>query len=301
MEVGAAWHRWGRPRDGVVVTMTQRLSSSGPVPTARRRATRTGLGALILAAGLLVIPVPANAAVSNDTWRRAERIGVGDELGQRTTAARSERLDLRVNRDCGAPRVGASVWFRVRTATTTRVLLDATPSDYSVGLMVFRGRPSPRSLVTCGPGQIGFRARAEQRYFVMAFDDSSRAGGRLMLSMSKVRKPAISLELSDTAVLDAAGTITLTGTVRCTNATFGGVDATLRQLVGRFYVIGYTFVEAGACDGTARELELPVTSDNGIFGLEPATVDVFASACGPFGCDEVVIDDHPVTVQEAVP
>lgn len=281
--------------------MTRWFGRSGSGTRSRRRATRLGLGVLVLAGGLLVIPVPAHAAVANDTWRRADHIGLGDDVGQRTTAARSERLDRRVNRNCGAPRVGASVWFRYRPGTTRRVLLDATRSDYSVGLMVFRGRPSPRSLVMCGPGQVGFRARAEQRYFVMAFDDSSRAGGRLLLSMSKVRNPSISLELADTAVLDAVGTITVTGTVRCTNASFGGVDATLRQLVGRFYVVGYTFAETGACDGTTRELELPVTSDNGIFGLEPATVDVYASACGAFGCAEVVIDDHPVTVQEAAP
>lgn len=280
--------------------MRQRRSSS-PAASVRRRTARTGLGALILAAGLLAVPVPAEASVGNDTWRRADRIGIGVDVGQRTTEARSERLDRRLNRNCGAPRVGASVWFRYRSGTAKQVMLDATASDYSVGLMVFRGRPSRRSLLTCGPGQVGFRAGAERRYFVMAFDDSSRAGGRLMLSVSKVRTPRISLELSDTAVLDEVGTITVTGTLRCTNASFGGVDATLRQLVGRFYVIGYAFAETGACDGTTRALQLPITSDNGVFGLEPATVDVFASACGPFRCAEVVIDDHPVTIQEAVP
>jgi len=247
-------------------------------------------------------PAPAAAAPpGNDRWPDAERIRLREPVAQSTSEATAQRLDRRLNQNCGAPQVGASVWFRYRSATAARLVLNASRSDYSVGLMVFRGRPTPRSLVSCGPVEVGFRARAEQRYFVMAFADSSRAGGRLRLSLDKVRTPTLSVKLDDTAVLDDAGTITVTGTTRCTNAGFGGVDATLRQLVGRFYVIGYTFAETGVCDGTTRKLELPLTSDNGIFGLEPATVDVYASACGPFTCAEVIIEDHPVTVQESAP
>lgn len=257
-----------------------------------------GLGILVLATGLLAAPALA-APPGNDTWRHADRIRLGDKIVQSTVDATQQRIDRRVNRDCGAPTVGASVWFRYRASVPRRLMLNASQSGYSVGLMVFRGRPSPRSLIACGPVEVGFRARAGQRYFVMAFADSRRTGGRLALSLDQVRRPTLSVELGDTAVLDDSGTITLTGTTRCTNAGFGGVDATLRQLVGRFYVIGYTFAETGVCDGTTRELELTLTSDNGIFGTEPATVDVFASACGPFRCADVVIEDHQITVQAA--
>jgi len=215
--------------------------------------------------------------------------------------ATQQRIDRRVNENCGAPRVGASVWFRYRSRNPGRLVLDASQSGYSVGLMVFRGRPSRSSLIACGPVEVGFQARAGQRYFVMAFADSRRAGGRLALSLTQVRRPTLRVDIDDTATLNEDGTITVTGTTRCTNAGFGGVDATLRQLVGRFYVIGYTFAEAGACDGTSRELVLPITSDNGVFGLEPATIDVFATACGPFSCADVVIEDHSVTVQEPAP
>lgn len=277
---------WGSIGREVVVTMHQRFS--------------LGLGILLLATGLLAPPALA-APPANDTWRQADRIRLGDKVVQSTVDATQQRIDRRVNRECGAPRVGASVWFRYRASVPRRLVLDASQSGYPVGLMVFRGRPSPRSLVACGPVEVGFRARADQRYFVMAFADSRRAGGRLALSLEQARRPTLSMELADTAVLDDAGTITLTATTRCTNAGFGGIDATLRQLVGRFYVIGYTFAETGECDGTTRELELTITSDNGVFGLEPATVDVFASACGPFDCAEVVVEDHPVTVQEAAP
>jgi hypothetical protein len=259
-----------------------------------------GLGILVLATGLLAAPALA-APPGNDTWRHADRIRLGDKIVQSTVKATQQRIDRRVNQNCGAPQVGASVWFRYRAPVARSLVLNASQSGYSVGLMVFRGRPTPRSLISCGPVEVGFRARAGQRYFVMAFADSRRAGGRLALSLEQVRRPTLAVEVADTAVLDDDGTITLTGTTRCTNAGFGGVDATLRQLVGRFYVIGYTFAETGVCDGTTRELEMTLTSDNGVFGLEPATVDVFASACGPFDCAEVVIEDHPVTVQEAVP
>lgn len=257
-----------------------------------------GLGVLVLAAGLLAPPAVA-APPGNDTWRHADRIRLGDKIVQSTVDATQQRLDRRVNRNCGAPTVGASVWFRYRSSVARRLVLNASQSGYAVGLMVFRGRPSPRSLISCGPVEVGFAARADQRYFVMAFADSRRTGGRLALSLEQVRRPTLSVQLGDTAVLEDDGTITLTGTTRCTNAGFGGVDATLRQLVGRFYVIGYTFAETGVCDGTRRELVLNLTSDNGVFGVEPATIDVFASACGPFRCAEVVIEDHPVTVQAA--
>lgn len=275
---------WGSSGREGVVTMHQRFS--------------LGLGVLVLATGLLAAPALA-APPGNDTWRQADRIRLGDKIVQSTVDATQQRIDRRANRACGAPKVGASVWFRYRASEPRRLVLDASQSGYSVGLMVFRGRPSARSLVSCGPVEVGFRAQADQRYFVMAFADSRLAGGRLALSLEQVRPPTLSVKLDDTAVLDDAGTITLAGTTRCTNASFGGVDVTLRQLVGRFYVIGYTFAETGVCDGTTRELELVITSDNGVFGTEPATVDVFASACGPFRCADVVIEDHPVTVQAA--
>ncbi len=259
-----------------------------------------GLGILVLATGLLAAPALA-APPGNDTWPRADRIRLGDKIVQSTVGATQQRIDRRVNQSCGAPQVGASVWFRYRAPVARRLVLNASQSGYSVGLMVFRGRPTPRSLISCGPVEVGFRARADQRYFVMAFADSRRAGGRLALSLEQVRRPTLSFKLADTAVLEDDGTITLTGTARCTNAGFGGVDATLRQLVGRFYVIGYTFTEIGTCDGTARELEMTLTSDNGVFGLEPATVDVYVSACGPFDCAEAILEDQPVTVQEAGP
>lgn len=277
---------WGQGAQEGVVTMHQRLS--------------LGLGILVLATGLLAAPALA-APPGNDTWGHADRIRLGDKIVQSTVDATQQRIDRRVNRACGAPRVGASVWFRYRSSTPRRLVLNASQSGYSVGLMVFRGRPTPRSLISCGPVEVGFQARADQRYFVMAFADSRSTGGRLALSLEQVRRPTLSVELDDTAVLDDAGAITLTGTTRCGNAGFGGVDATLRQLVGRLYVIGYTFAETGVCDGTTHALELTLTSDNGIFGTEPATVDVFATACGPFRCAEVVIEDHPVTVQAAVP
>lgn len=286
-----------RPRETGVVDVRGSHSRVGRGGWAHRGLALVTAVVSTLAVGVVTTP-PAAAATANDTWRDAERIRVGDTVRQNTTRATKERLDRRVNRSCGAPRVKASVWFTYRSATTKRLLLDAAASDYSVGLMVFRGRPSPSSLVTCSPGQAGFRARADRRYFVMAFSDGRADGGRLVLNLTKAPRPTLELTLDDTAVLDESGTITVTGTVRCTGATFVGVDATLRQLVGRFYVIGYSFSE-GSCDGAEQDLTLPIPSDNGIFGEEPATVDVAAYACGPFDCADVVIEDHPLTVQRA--
>lgn len=268
----------------------------------RPRHTRlSALVTVVMALAVVLATAPtALAAPANDTWRDATRIRVGTTVEQDTSAATAEPIDQKANENCGAPRVKASVWFKYRAGTTRRLLLDATGSGYSVGLMVFRGRPSADSLVTCGPMQVGFRARADRRYFVMAFSDSRANGGDLVLSLDTVKPPTLDVVVSDTAVLSPDGAITVSATVRCTGASFLGLETQVRQPVGRLFVMGFYFTESDtACDGTDQVVEMPVQPDNGIFAGGRALVDVLGYACGPFDCAEFTVTRYEVQVKRA--
>src|SRR5262249_41190032 len=149
-----------------------------------------------VALGPLAAGAANAAAPSNDESTGAEVVHLGDTVNEDTTQATTNAGDDTLNQDCGAPATNASVWFKYTPGQKRNVALDTTASDYSSGLMVFDGTPTADSLVTCGPGEVGLRARAGHTYYIMAFSDTDVIGGNLVLSLVNAPTPKVHVSVA---------------------------------------------------------------------------------------------------------
>src|SRR4029077_11902238 len=145
----------------------------------------------MLTAGLLTLAAaPASAAPpGNDEPQGAVVLHLGDRVVQNTSEATTNAQDEALNANCGAPATNASVWYKYSPHVDRNVVLDATASSYSSGMLVFKGTPTARSLVTCGPGSVVLRARAGKTYNIMVISDTNVNGGKLVLMLKKAPPP----------------------------------------------------------------------------------------------------------------
>src|SRR4029079_16538431 len=161
------------------------------------RAPRFFLPAMLAAALVPLSSGPASAAPpGNDESAGAVALHLGDRVEQDTTQATTNAGDDALNANCGAPATNASVWYTYSPSVRRNVVLDTTASSYSAGLMVFRGAPKADSLVACGPGAVGLRARAGRTYYVMAFSDTDVIGGDLVLTLQNAPTPRVHVTLA---------------------------------------------------------------------------------------------------------
>lgn len=184
----------------------------------------------------------------------------------------------------------ATVWFTLTLASATSVLVDATGSDYPVGINVFEGSADPNNLVTCVGGAATFDAAAGTTYYLMFADIDGDAtnGGQLHVSID-VAPPPIEVTLTvnpDGKVNPKTGEATISGTISCSRtADFGDVSVSLRQPIGRFAIRGFGFASP-ACEPTPTDWFVSVLGENGKFGPGRATADVSAFACDATSCGE---------------
>lgn len=248
--------------------------------------------------GVALVPLAAGAASaappSNDEASGAVALNLGDQVQQDTTQATTNAGDDALNANCGAPATEASVWYVYSPGTKTMALLDATMSDYSTGLMVFDGTPTADSLLACGPGQVGLRARAGHTYYVMAFSDTAGVnGGKLVASFSALPPaPEATLTVEPKATAYRDGSLLLRGTYSCANADgySSDIEGTVTQTVGRTKIEGFFFVYPLECDGDVHQWEAIVTSSNGLFAGGKATSVALVFACGVFECTVTEVD-----------
>jgi hypothetical protein len=240
-----------------------------------------------------VVAVPAAAAVpANDTFAGAVAISVlpfSDTLD--TTEATTDADDAAANANCGAPVTDASVWYTLTPASSTGVSVDVSGSNYSAGVIVVRGGPGSFSLVTCGPGGVGFFASAGVTYSLLAFDDTPGGanGGTLQINVSEAKPPVVAVTVDPTGTVNPrTGVATITGTFTCANTNSAFIDVSVTQRVGRFTISGFGGGSARPCDGESHTWSADTTSHNGSFAGGRADVDVFIFACGPIGC----VDDE---------
>jgi hypothetical protein len=246
------------------------------------------LGAMILAVAL--VPLAAGAAQAappgNDEVGGAVVINLGDRLTEDTTQATTNSGDDALNANCGAPFTNASVWYQFTPATTTPVVFDVTESDYSAGLMVFKGTPTADSLVTCGPGIVGLRAQGGQTYYVMAFSDTAVNGGNLVLSLKKAPTPRAHVALSKRGLAfhGGAGAARIHGTYSCKHDEgFSGLHAHLTQRAGRLKIKGDAFTGV-QCDGQRHRWSAKVVSPVGTYAAGRAVGKVRIDVCGFLEC-----------------
>jgi hypothetical protein len=241
-------------------------------------------------AAVTLIPLSATVAMAsppgNDRPTGAVDLTLGQTLTEDTTQATSGSLDAKVNRYCGAPAVNSSVWFRYTASDDNGIILDASQSDYSVGLMVFHGAPTQRSLFNCGPTAVGVRTHTGKTYTIMAFSDTAQQGGQLTLSVATAPPPpSIAVTIHSHGQAYATGNARVSGTYTCTNADFQASYGTLTQIWRRLKINGFfRFVTGGLCDGQPHRWTRTVNSDNGLYGAGEATVEIKTIACGILHC-----------------
>lgn len=259
----------------------------------RTLGSRMLLGSTIGLLGVAGLAAPAIAAMpANDEVSGAVAVSLGDHVVQDTTEATTTADDAVLNEACGAPATDASVWYTYTAAADGGVILDMTASDYSGGFLVFEGTPDATSLVTCGPGVVGFGASAGTTYNVMVIDDQGdgtpATGGNLVLDVNQAPPPpTVDVAVDGRATVDRSGTAWITGTYSCTDADFIELSGQLTQTVGRFKVNGWGYLfEFGTCDGAAHTFSMPITGDNGKFAGGKAASITFSFACGAFECSE---------------
>jgi hypothetical protein len=243
----------------------------------------------------LVTPVLA-ASPGNDAYGGRtviEGLPFGETID--TTEATTDALDAEANLECGAPATDASVWYELTPENDGEIVIDATASDYSVGILVLTGSPGTFSAVACVAGSLGVTTTAGETLTILVFDyDDVGNGGNLVLSMDALPPPP-SLELTidrDGTVNQRTGIATVHGTITCTGGSEYGkyfIEGQLTQAVGRFRIHSDNGSGTFTCTGTAEAWSFELVGLDGRLGGGKATVSVFAAAC-TFSCSTVVVD-----------
>jgi hypothetical protein len=252
---------------------------------------RLGVVTTLLMSGSLVFAAPVVAAApTNDTYAGRTVIGsVPFSESVDTTEATTDADDAVPG--CTPPATDASVWYELTAATDGGLVVDVSTSTYSAGVTVATGSPGSFSIVTCGPGAVGFSAVAGETYAIVVFDfqeDGSGNGGTLNITVAEIPPPpVVDITVNPSGQFNSkTGSATISGTVTCTGAAdFAFLEAQLRQRVGRFIISGFGQTEF-VCDGTTQPWSLEVFADNGVFKGGRAVSVTFAFACGTFGCGE---------------
>ena len=144
--------------------------------------------AVSLSAGAVLAAPP-----SNDTYASAiaiTTIPFSDTVD--TTEATTDGLDEELNAQCGAPATDASVWYTLTAPADTQILVDASGSDYSTGVLVATGSPGGFEVIACGPQAVSFSAAAGVSYTLLIFDaqeDGGGNGGNLQLVVGEAPPP----------------------------------------------------------------------------------------------------------------
>jgi hypothetical protein len=267
-----------------------------PLKRTARRGVRAHwwLGSAAFLAVMVTAVAPAWAAApANDKFAGATVVSSTPfQQTEDTTKATTDAADVQANADCGAPATEASVWFSYTPTAPKATLVDVSKSNYSAGVIVVTGTPGNFTLVTCGPGEVGFVAAAGTTYSVLAFNDTpGGAGGKLELKIHKAPPPPqLSVTVDPTATV-TKGRVTLTGTVTCTGkANFGPqLAVVLHQRVGRLLIHGRRFADASPCNGT-QTWSVVVKGTDGVFGGGNARVNIEVDACGVLECSSAKLN-----------
>src|ERR671913_1642919 len=135
--------------------------------------------ALLTLTTVVATAAPALAAPpSNDTYAgRTIVASVPFTQTLDTTEATTDADDVELNAQCGAPATDASVWYQVTAQADGGLVVDVSESSFSAGAIVATGSPGNWTVVTCGPGAVGWTAVAGETYTILVFDDQGDGGG----------------------------------------------------------------------------------------------------------------------------
>lgn len=252
------------------------------------RARGLHLSAIVALALVPLVASPASAAPpANDEAPGAVALSLGDTVEQDTTEATTTVDDAALNNDnCGAPATNASVWYSFTPSADAKVLLDVSQSDYTAGLMVFKGTPSDDTFRGCGPDAVGINAKSGKTYTIMAFSDTDVIGGNLVISATKAATPKVHVTVAKhgLAFHGGGGAAKLHGSYSCKhNESFSELDARLLQRAGRLKIQAVRGIGA-LCDGKSHHWSARLVSPVGYFARGPAIARVSLISCGVLEC-----------------
>jgi hypothetical protein len=239
---------------------------------------------LLLAPTVLVLTAqPAAAAPpGNDMFANALPVALGFSQELDTREATTEPLDREREEliQCGAPAVDATVWYSFTSATEVPVVVDASQSDYSVGVLIVEGFYE----LGCPRAVKGFVAAAGTTYQVMAFDDQldgTGHGGTLRISFSQgPPAPTASVTIERVGRVNTrTGNATIRGTYTCTNADWITISTSVGQDVApgvTVWASGVVFHAPGTCDGVAHPWSAKLDPDLG--KLRAGSAQAYAGA-----------------------
>jgi hypothetical protein len=248
------------------------------------------LGLVAATAGMIVAgALPASAAPpSHDTIDGAKVISsVPFSEVVDTTEATTDAEDAAINANCGAPATNGSVWYSL-TASAGGYLVDVSQSDFTAGVIVATGTPGNLSIVTCGPGSVGFEATPDTQYYLMAFSDNPDVvGGQLSISVTEAAPPPkVSMVVNEVGkVNNRTGAATVSGTYTCDGvADFTILQGRLSQRQGDIHVVGDFAQQDLPCGGTFK-WSATITPETGKFKRGEAASLALVAGCSVLGCN----------------
>jgi hypothetical protein len=252
--------------------------------TTRRLAVIIGICLLAVSAA----PVLAAAPDNDDIGSPIVVSAIPYTNTQDTTEATTGPTDP----DCDG--TGPTVWYELTPTEDQRLEANTFGSDYDTTLYV--GRPDGAGgidLIDCNDdaggdvqSRLRFDARQGETYLLMVGAFGGGTGGNLVFNVD-IAPPVVPVELTlsiDTAGrFDRQGVATISGVVSCSGAEYVELYAELRQQVGRFSIIGYSF-DFVECSAEGATWQMQIRGITGKYAGGPATAFAFAEACGIDDC-----------------
>ena len=234
----------------------------------------------------------ASAPPSNDTITGATvvpSLPFSDTVD--TTGATSGPADAQLNAsnpNCTnpfQPTLNKTVWYKFTPGTNGRLGVNASASNYQVGVAIATGTPGALTALTCGISVATTPTVSGTTYWVNAFDLFANAGGTLHITFLVPPPPPTLTVTATGGTVDRSGVATVTFAYTCTHATAGDGFISLTQTVGRFSISGFGFFnDAATCDGTSHTWSATVFAQNGKFSGGKAALDAGIEVCGAVQC-----------------
>jgi len=257
--------------------------------------------------GFLAVPMATAGAAAkpvNDLPGGAKVIGpLPYNDTSNTSNATTDRLEVDLNQQCGAPAVRKGVWYKATVGPAgTVVRASAEGSSYSVGLMAVIRRGTGWQVLNCAPyvliGDVAMSVPPGTTVYILAFDDTAGSqGGTLKFNVRPaVPAPTVQVSIKPKARLRTNGNVNLSGTASCRgrHALLVQVEADLQQAVPGGTAFGFqSLFLTVACGNTPINWTFDVQpfvipNDPNAppprhprFVLGAANVNVFAAAAGP--------------------
>jgi hypothetical protein len=211
-----------------------------------------------------------------------------------TTGATTGKVDTQANATCGAPATGNSVWYTfTATASDPAIFVDASFSDYNVGVLIATGTPGALTTVACGPFGVTTPTTPGTKYYIMVFDAAGGGGGNLQLNVGEA--PTATVQLRTTTPVDLSGEVHLKGSYTCANTTFLDISGSLVEIVGKTVATGFfdnLGLLAPTCDGAKHPWTATVTGATVSFAPGKTAVFLDGLACN----DSVCADEQSTQV-----